>query len=309
MNCLVRIKKLFSRGWSAIGIAIISRVGFLFSDRLYLKLLFRLKMGYPLNLNNPKTYSEKLQWLKLYNRKPEYTVMVDKYAVKQYVADRVGAEYVIPTLGVWERVEDIDFDKLPNKFVLKTTHDSGGIVICLDKNTFDIENACQRLNKNLKQNFFKILREWPYKNVPPRIIAEEYIVDNSRNDLPDYKFFCFDGEVKAMFVAVDRSSVVEETKFNFYDMNFNLLPFTNGHPNSRYEIEKPTCFQQMKNLATELSKNIPHVRVDFYEVNGRIFFGEITFFHWSGMQPFVPVEWDYKFGEWIHLPKLNHDAI
>ena len=272
-------------------------------DRFFIKILFRLRMGYKLNLDNPQTYSEKLQWLKLYNRKPEYTKMVDKVGAKEYVASIIGEEYIIPTIGVWDRVEDIDWDTLPNQFVLKCTHDSGGIVICSDKSKLDITRAKRDLKRGLKRNFYSQNREWPYKNVAHRIIGEQYMVDESGYELKDYKFFCFDGVPKAMFIATDRGVIGTETKFDFFDMDFNHLPFTNGHPNSDKPVKKPTGFEEMKRLATALSKDIPHARIDFYDINGKIYFGEITFFHWSGTTPFEPMEWDYKFGEWIKLPK------
>lgn len=275
----------------------------LIPDKLYLKMLFRHRMGYKLNLDNPNTYNEKLQWLKLYNRKPEYTQMVDKYEAKKYVAGIIGEEYIIPTLGVWDSVDDIDFAALPNQFVLKCTHDSGGIVICRDKSSLDINSAKQTLRKGLKKNFYSRNREWPYKNVKPRIIAEQYMVDESGYELKDYKFFCFDGEPKAMFIATDRGVKGVETKFDFYDMDFKLLPFTNGHPNSGKELKRPLGFEDMQRIASILSENIPHVRIDLYDINGKIYFGEMTFFHWSGLTHFHPMEWDYKFGEWIKLPK------
>ena len=227
--------------------------------------------------------------------------MVDKYEAKKYVADKIGEEYIIKTLGVWDKFDDIDFSTLPNQFVLKTTHDSGGVVICKDKSTFDIKIAKEKLEKTLKRNYCFMNREWPYKNVKPRIIAEEYMVDESGYELKDYKFFCFDGKVKVLFVAKDRTKANEETKFDFFDENFNHLPFTNGHPNSEPPYVKPQNFEKMKELAEVLSKDIPHLRVDFYNINGKIYFGELTFFHWSGLTPFEPEEWDYKLGSWINL--------
>ena len=274
----------------------------IFPDRLFLKLLFRIKMGYKLNLDNPQTYSEKLQWLKLNNRKPGYTQMVDKVGAKEYVANIIGGEYIIPTIGVWDSVDDIDFDKLPNQFVLKCTHDSGGIVICPDKSKLDINAAKRKLKRGLKKNFYSQNREWPYKNVVPRIIGEQYMVDESGYELKDYKWFCFDGVPKALFIATDRGVEGEETKFDFFDADFNHLPFTNGHPNANREILKPKGFEEMKRLAAKLSAGHPHLRVDFYDINGMIYFGELTFYHWSGTTPFEPIEWDYKFGEWIKLP-------
>ena len=273
------------------------------NDKPYLSLLYRFKLKKKMNWNDPQTFNEKLQWLKLYNRKPEYTKMVDKYEVKKYVADLIGEEYIIPTLGVWDRVEDIDFDTLPNQFVLKCTHDSGGLVICRDKSTLDIPEAIKKLKRSLKRNFYWYGREWPYKNVKPRIIAEKYMEDDRDKELRDYKFFCFDGKVKLLFIATERSNKNSETKFDFFDTEYNHLNIRNGHPNSDKPVEKPQNFEKMKELSSVLSKGIPHVRVDFYEVNGKVKFGEMTFFHWSGLVPFEPEEWDHKIGSWIKLPE------
>lgn len=277
--------------------------GSISADRRYLEILYKYKFGKSLNLKNPQTFNEKLQWLKLYDRRPEYTMMVDKYLVKQYVADKIGGEYIIPTLGVWDRFEDIDFDKLPEQFVLKCTHDSGGLVICTDKNKLDKENTRKKINHCLNRNYFLNTREWPYKNVKPRIIAEKYMVDESGFELKDYKFFCFDGEPKAMFIATDRGIAGEETKFDFFDMDFQHLPFINGHPNSDKQIVCPKSFDEMKKLAAILSEGMPQARIDFYDINGHIYFGEITLSHWSGLKQFDPEEWDYTFGGWIKLPK------
>lgn len=280
------------------------KTNFLLSDEAYLKLIFRLKMGYKLDLNNPKTFSEKLTWLKLYDHNPEYIQLVDKYAVKDIVAQKIGPEHVIPTLGVWNRPEDIDWDALPNSFVLKTTHGGGntGVVICKDKAVFDRQKAVDSLNRSLKQDIYRTLREWPYKGVPRRIIAEKYI-DGENNDLPDYKFFCFDGEVKALFIGTERQT--GNVKFDYFDADFNHLDLIQLHPMSGKEIKKPDCFEEMKRIASELSKGIPHVRIDLYEVNGHIYFGEYTFYHHGGCVPFHPQEWDNIFGSWINLPPLK----
>ena len=274
----------------------------LIPDKTYLKLKYRANFGKKLNLKDPQTYNEKLHWLKLYDRNPEYTTMVDKYEAKKYVSERVGEEYIIPTLGVWDSVNDIDFDSLPDRFVLKCTHDSGGLVICRDKSQVNVEKAKKKLDKALKSNFYYLFREWPYKNVKPRIIAEEYMEDDSTGELRDYKFFCFDGVAKALFIATERQKAEEEVKFDFYNMNFEHLDFRQGHPNSKDEIKKPETFDKMKELAEALSQKIPQVRVDFYEVNGKTYFGELTFFHHAGLMPFDPEEWDYTFGNWIKLP-------
>lgn len=416
-------------------------------DKIYIKLMFRFKMGYKLDLRNPKTFSEKLQWLKLYNRKPEYTMMVDKYAVKDYVASIIGEKYIIPTLGVWDKPEDIEWDRLPNQFVLKTTHGGGssGVVICKNKDAFNKDKAIRRLNKSMKQDIYRELKEWPYKNVKRRIIAEKFIsdennelndykifnfdgeprmievdydrfkghlrnlyttdweridavlkypsdherefskpevleelkelcrkvsvgiphvrsdffiVDNriyfgeltffhgsgyektipekfnktigdwlvlpgggnfvilnkgniflllkfypfpAHKDLPDYKFFCFDGVVKALFIGTERQT--GNVKFDYYDADFYHLDLIQEHPMSNKKQYKPGNFDEMKQIASKLSKGIPHVRIDLYNVNGKIFFGEMTFYHHGGIVPFHPESWDYTFGSWLTLPE------
>lgn len=272
-------------------------------DKLYLHLKYYFRMGKRLHLKHPITFNEKLQWLKLYGRRPIDTVLSDKYAVKNYITNTIGAEYVIPLLGVWDKFEDIDFDKLPNQFVLKCTHDSGGVVVCKDKASFDVKLAASVINRGLKNNFYVFSREKAYKDIPRRIIAEEYKEDSQTHELRDYKFFCFDGEPKMLFIATDRNNKDEETKFDFFDMNFVHLPFTNGHPNAQVPPEKPIKFDEMKDLASKLSVGIPHVRVDFYEVDGQVYFGEMTYSHWGGMMPFDPEEWDYILGSWVQLPK------
>jgi len=276
------------------------------SDDEYIKRKFRAEMGYDLDLDCPKTYNEKLQWLKLYDRKSLYSQMVDKYEVKKYVAEKIGEKYIIPTYGVWDNFDDIDFAQLPNKFVLKCTHDSGGLVICRDKRELNIDGARRRINRCLKKNFFLCGREWPYKNVTPRIIAEKYVEDKKSGELRDYKFFCFNGEPKIMFIASDRQKKSEEVKFDFYDMDFNHLPIRNGHPLAKLKPEKPIRFNEMKNLASQLSQSIPQLRVDFYEVNGDIFFGELTFFQHSGFCPIEPKEWDVRMGDWINIDIIKN---
>lgn len=267
----------------------------------FLKRKYRIRVGKELDLDNPMTYTEKLQWLKLYDHRPEYTVMVDKYAVKQYVAERIGAEYVIPLLGVWERVEDIDFDALPNQFVLKTTHDSGALVICKDKSTLNIKGAKRKLRYFMKRRYYDCNREWPYKNVKPRIIAEAYMEDSTYRELRDYKFFTFGGVPKVLYIAQGRGKG-EPTVADFFDMDFNHLPFTIDHDMAAVPPQKPVCFEEMKRLAAVLSEGTPQLRVDFYEVDGRVYFGEMTFFHCSGFEAFHPQEWDNIFGEWVTLP-------
>lgn len=272
------------------------------NDELYIKIVFRLIMSKKLNLANPKTFNEKIQWLKLYDHNPDYTKMVDKVEAKKYVASIIGEEYIIPTIGVWDSPDDIDFDSLPNQFVLKCNHGCGDMCICSDKAKIIIAQVKASLKEGLKRDYYKIWREWPYKNVKRRIIGEKYMVDESGYELKDYKFFCFDGKPEFMFVASDRPLKAEETKFDFFDMDFKHLPFKNGHPNANHSIAKPSSFELMKELASKLSKGLPHVRVDFYDVNGHVYFGELTFAHWSGLVPFEPEEWDYKLGKLIKLP-------
>lgn len=268
--------------------------------------MFWVRMGKRLNLKNPKTFSEKLQWLKLYDRRPEYTIMVDKVKAKEYVATKLGKEYIIPTLGVWDDPDKIDFDALPDRFVLKCNHNSGiGMFICKDKSKIDVEKVKAELKKGLAQDYYMNNREWPYKDVPRRILAEKYIDPApGLNDLPDYKFFCFNGEVKALFIATDRQNPTEEVKFDFFDADFNHLPFRQGHENASVMPKKPRSFELMKKAAALLSTGIPQVRIDFYEVGDKVLFGELTFFHFSGFMPFRPAEWDERFGNWI---KLNNN--
>ena len=270
------------------------------NDELYLKIAYRIKMGEKLHLNPPVTFNEKLQWLKLHDRRPEYTTMVDKYEAKKWVAERIGEEYIIPTLGVWNHFDEIDFDKLPNQFVLKCTHDSGGLVICRDKEKLDKKAARKKLENCLKHNFFWGQREWPYKNVKPRIIAEKYMEDSATSELKDYKFYSFRGVIKAMFIATARQK--GQTKADYFDMEFKPLPFTWGYPHAKVLPKKPQNFDEMVKIAEILTKDIPQARADFYEVNGKTYFGEITFFDGSGMERFHPESWDKTFGEWLKLP-------
>ena len=295
------LKKLAENPWK-IGISLARRgwLNFL-PDKAYLSILYRASFKKRINWKNPKTFNEKLQWLKLYDRNPNYCNMVDKYEAKRFVKERIGSEYVVPALaGPWDDFDEIDFDTLPDRFVLKTTHDCGGVFICKDKKSIDYEGAKHFLNKHLQRDYYLTCREWPYKNVKPRIFAEEYLAD-LEGDLKDYKFFCFNGVPKLMFIASERQSKVNETKFDFFDMDFNHLPITNGHPNAHTAPKAPENFELMKELAVILSRNIPHLRVDFYECNGKLYLGELTFSHWGGLVPFEPEKWDEILGSWIQL--------
>lgn len=282
---------------------VLEKVTHLIPDELYLKLKFRQRMGKKLNLKNPQTFNEKLQWLKLHDRKPIYSTMVDKYEAKEYVANIIGEKYIIPTLGVWDSFDEIDFDSLPNQFVLKCTHDSGGLVIVKDKSKLDIPEAKKKIDGRMKKSYFWHGREWAYKAVKPRVIAEQYMEDTETQELRDYKFFTFGGKVKALFIASDRQKKDVDTKFDFFDANGNHLDVRNGHPNADIPPELPQNFEEMKRLAEILSKGSIQMRVDFYEINGRTYFGEMTLCHWNGFTPFDPEEWDYTFGSWINLPE------
>lgn len=277
------------------------------SDEAFLLRAYKAFMGKELNLKNPQTFNEKLQWLKLYDHNPEYVNMVDKYEAKKYIAEKLrDKSVVIPTIGVWNHFDEIDFSRLPDQFVLKCTHDSGGLVICKDRKTFDIKSARRKIEKSLKHNYFLNTREWPYKNIVPRIIAEPYIEDNRYHELRDYKFFCFDGIVRALFVATERQSAGEDTKFDFFDADYNHLDIINGHPNAKIPPEKPINFDKMKEICEILSKEIPQIRIDFYEANGQLLVGELTLCHWSGLIPFEPDKWDRIFGDWITLPNRTN---
>ncbi len=273
-------------------------------DKYYIILLFKERMKCKLNLNNPQTFNEKLQWLKLYDRKDIYTTMVDKYEAKNYVADIIGENYIIPTLGIYDKFEEINFEKLPNQFVIKCTHDSGGLVIVKDKSKLDVNAARKKINKSLKKNYYYAGREWPYKNVKPRIIIEKYMEDKNDTSMHDYKFFCFNGEAKYCLVCTDRDTDLKET---FFDINWNLAPFKRPNHDIDKTIKKPKNLDLMIELANKLSKGIPFIRVDFYEINGKVYFGELTFYPASGFAKFEPEEWDKKLGDLIDLSLVKKD--
>lgn len=282
--------------------SIIKKAARILPDKVYISLLYRMRLGKWPNLKNPKSYNEKLQWIKLYDRRPEYSIMVDKYEVKKYIAERIGEEYVIPTLGIWNHFDEIDFNKLPDQFVLKCTHDSGGLVICKDKSKLDLDVARKKIESSLKDNYFWNSREWPYKSVKPRIIAEKYMVDESGVELKDYKLFAFDGEPK--YIEVDFDRYLGGHKRNLYTLDWEYMNVRNKHPNAPdVKIEKPECLTELIALSKKLSEGIPHVRTDFYVINGKIYFGELTFFHGSGMQKFEPESFEIEMGDWLILPE------
>ena len=276
------------------------------NDKKFLQKKYFLKFGKKLDLNNPKTFNEKLQWLKLYDRNPEYTKMVDKYAVRSYISKKIGQEYLIPLIGVYNKFEEIKFEELPNQFVLKCTHDSGSTIVCKDKNQFDFDDAKKKINRKMKMNFYYVGREWPYKNVKPKIIIEKYMEDNEQSELRDYKLMCFNGKVKCSFVCSERYSE-SGLKIDIYDLEWKKMEVKRNHPNSSIEIAKPKNYEIMIELAEKLSKGIPFVRVDFYEIEGKLYFGELTFFPGSGLTEFIPEKYDNILGDMLELPREKRE--
>lgn len=274
-------------------------------DKLYLSLVYYKHFGHFPNFRNPQTFNEKIQWLKLYDRNPEYTKMVDKYAVKKYIAETIGSQYVIPTLGVWDRFEDIDFDKLPNRFVLKCTHDSGGVIICKDKSSFDIEAAREKITRNLGRNLYYYGREWPYKNVPPRIIAEKYMEEKGKIVPEDYKIYCINGEPKYIVIFHNRFNSEKHLSESVYDVNWVLQPVSlDDHFDvCKEDIPRPECLDELLHITRILCKNMSQVRIDFYIIEGKIYFGEITFHTASGFQKMIPESLDFELGKLIRLPE------
>ncbi len=270
-------------------------------DEQYLRLIYRGRMGKKLDLKSPQTFNEKLQWLKLYDRNPLYHTFVDKYEMKEYASKIIGKEHIIPTIGVWDTPEEIPFHEFPNQFVIKCTHDCGSIVICQDKNTFDIESAKEKLKKCLKDNLFWEGREWPYKDLKPRIIAEPYF-DDGTGQLKDYKFFCFNGEAKCFKIDFDRRVF---HRANYYSRSGEQLPFgeVTFPPDYSGKIALPNRLDTMLKLADKLAENIPFIRVDFYEVDNTVYLGELTLFPSSGFRPFTDEHWDYTLGSWLKLPE------
>lgn len=270
-------------------------------DKVYLMFMYWAMTGKRLNLKDPKTFNEKMQWMKLYDRNPQYTSMVDKYEVKKIVADTIGEEYVIPSLGgPWDNFDEIDFEMLPDQFVLKTTHDCGGVIVCKDKMVFDKEQARNKIEKHLRRNYYSWCREWPYKEIKPRVFAEKFMQDGNNDFLPVYKFFCFNGEPK--IIQSIQNDKQEDESIDYFDVNWNRIDMRQNFPNSEKPLPKPGCLKQMVELARKLSsckKNF--IRVDLYEINGKIYFSEYTFFSDAGFAPFDPEDWDNKLGELVRL--------
>ena len=269
--------------------------------KFYLKLRYRMVFKKKLNLKNPQTYNEKLQWMKVYDHDPRYKKMVDKYEVREYIENKLGQEYLIPLIGVWDNFDDIDFEKLPDEFVMKCTHDSGSVFICRDKSKIDVKSLRKQMKSAQKRSQYRAGREWAYKGLKPRIVVEKFMVDDSYIGLKDYKFFCFDGKVKAMFIATDRGVEGEDVKFDFFDPDYNHLSMKHGHENANVLPACPQNFEEMKKIAEKLSEGLRQVRVDLYNINGRTYFGEMTFYHHCGFVPFTPEEWDYIIGDWIKI--------
>lgn len=288
----------------AILLGLMTHTANLWPDKLYLKIVYRLHMGKPLNLRNPRSFTEKLNWLKVNLKDETYSKLVDKYEVKKFVKERLeGEEHIIKTYGVWDSFDEINFEKLPNQFVLKTTNGGGNtsVVICKDKAKLNIDECRSKLILETGKRFLWS-REYPYYKVKPRILAEEFI-QAENDELSDYKIFCFDGEPKFLFVGTERQKKGSEVKFDFFDINFTHLPIRNGHDNSSHQIQRPQNYNEMLEIAKKLSAGFPQVRVDLYNVNGKIYFGEMTFFHFAGFVPFEPDEWDLKFGQMLNTSK------
>lgn len=272
-------------------------------DYLYLKRFFRKKMGRNLNLKNPKTFNEKLQWLKLYDRKPEYSKMVDKIGAKEYVSERVGEDIIIPTIGVYESFAEIDFNMLPNQFVMKCSHDSGGLVICKNKSNFDVDSAREKIEKSLKNNYYYSAREWPYKNVKPRILIEKYLQNEDGSNIEDYKLQCINGKVDNIFVCVGRYSS-EGVRYHYFDTEWNYIPYCpyEGVDKNNVNIPKPRCLDQMIMIAEKLAEGLPQLRVDLYEIKGKVYFGEMTFYSQAGFDLDITYEADLEMGSKLQLP-------
>ena len=306
-NILQKIKKGINN--PELIVSEINRRGLLrfLSDEQWVRFMYKIKFGKKLNLENPQTFNEKLSWIKVKYYNPLYTKLADKYEARRYIADKIGEEYLIPLLGVYDSFDEIDFDKLPDQFVIKCNHDSGGIVICKDKSKLDIKQARKKIERCLKRNYYKRSREWVYRDIKPRILIEKYMENKNKSGLIDFKFFCFDGTPKFLYVSEGLENH-STAKISFLSMDFRLESFhrKDFKPfNDISEVFKPVNYDKMVELARELSVNFPFIRIDFYEIKGNIYFSEFTFFPCSGMLPFEPEEWDKIIGCWLKLPKID----
>ena len=273
------------------------------NDRIYLKIIYRLIFRRKLHLDQPVTFTEKISWYKLYWRNHLAHTCTDKYCVRDYIAKKIGMKYLCECYGCWDNFDDIDFSKLPDQFVLKATNGSGNVVICRDKNTFDYENARRTLNLYRKRHFSSKTKEWTYYNLPNKIIAERFITREDNSAIYDYKFFCFNGKPEFLLVGSDRDT---DVKFTYFDMDWNYIPVKCGHGNNP-NIQRPVHFDEMVEVAKKLSEDFPHVRVDLYDEGGRVYFGELTFYHYGGTTRFEPDEWDFKFGQYFNLIDIPKD--
>ena len=296
-NLLIHPKRLV--------MSLLSHYGSFINDKTYLKLIYFIKFGRKLNLKNPTRHCDKLQWYKLYYHNPLMTKCVDKYEVTNYVKEKIGEKYLIPTLGIWDNFDDIDFDKLPNQFCLKCTHDSGSYIICKDKSTFDIDAARKKFNRYMKGRFFWYGREWAYKNVKPRIMAQEYIDSLGKPESVEYKLTCFNGKVKFITVCSGIAhSDYELRKNDHFDRDWNKLDWYAYYKPSGKVIERPEFMDEIIDISDKLAEGFPQVRIDSYVINGKVYFGEMTFYTWSGLIEFTPDEWDEKIGSWWNLPEI-----
>lgn len=299
-----KVKRYIKDPYYALGSDLIQKCPHLMSDKFYLSVLWKMVMGYELDWEHPKTFNEKLQWLKLYDRNPLYTTLVDKYRVKQWVADKIGEQYVIPTLAIYNSVDEIKLDELPDQFVLKCNHDSGSVVICRDKASFDLDAAKRKLSEALKKNFYWETREWPYKNVKRCVFAEKYIEEGADGGLIDYKFFCFHGNPDCVMVCIDRH--IKQPKFYFFDKNWNLkrLNIRGKEAPAGFSLPKPKMLETMFELSSILSEGIPYVRVDFYDIVEDVRFGEMTFFPEGGFDFRILPEADLYFGKLLRIVRM-----
>lgn len=266
-------------------------------DEMFVKLAFRGELGQKLDLKNPKSFNEKLQWLKLYDHKTEYIDLVDKLKAKSVVGNQIGSQHIVPLYGHWKTADEIAFETLPDKFVLKCNHDQGSVILVSDKNRINKKNVIDILNKKLKRNNFYGCREYPYKYIKPEVFAEEYL----GSDIIDYKFYCFNGKPKFLYCG---QGLTEDhsLKIDFFDLDWNIMPFYRTDYRRLGSIPKPLHLDEMIDISKKLSKDIPFVRIDLFEVNGKVYFSEFTLCPAAGFMPFVPKEYDWIVGEWLKLP-------